>query len=100
MYQISRAIYRDLAPDIVGGREGHAHVVRACECTIQRLVTDRRLVREFGPILDAQSVRLQNAQDRLTDGVHPDYWLYLTELRGVRDRVKDVVAEARHARPR
>ena len=46
----------------------------------QRLVVDRGLVREFGPILDAQSVRLQNAQDRLT-GVHPDYWLYLTELR-------------------
>ncbi len=47
----------------------------------QRLVVDRGLVKEFGPILDAQSVRLQNAQDRLT-GVHPDYWLYLTELRG------------------
>jgi hypothetical protein len=41
MYQISRAIYRDLAPDIVGGRDGHAHVLRACECTIERLVTDR-----------------------------------------------------------
>jgi hypothetical protein len=61
----------------------------------QRLVTDRRLVREFGPILDAQSVRLQNAQDRLTEGVHPDYWLYLTELRGITERVRAVVAEAR-----
>ena len=49
----------------------------------QRLVVDRGLVKRFGPILDAQSVRLQNAQDRLT-GVHPDYWLYLSELRGVR----------------
>jgi hypothetical protein len=64
----------------------------------QRLVVDRGLTGRFGPILDAQSVRLQNAQDRLT-GPHPDYWLYLTELRGVRERVKDVVAEARHAPP-
>jgi hypothetical protein len=60
----------------------------------QRLVVDRGLVREFGPILDAQSVRLQNAQDRLT-GVHPDYWLYLTELRGITERVREVVTQAR-----
>ena len=63
----------------------------------QRLVVDRGLVKRFGPILDAQSVRLQNAQDRLT-GVHPDYWLYLSELRGVRARAQEVVAEARAAR--
>ena len=62
----------------------------------QRLVVDRGLVREFGPILDAQSVRLQNAQDRLT-GVHPDYWLYLTELRGITERVREVVNRARKA---
>jgi hypothetical protein len=60
----------------------------------QRLVVDRGLVREFGPILDAQSVRLQNAQNRLT-GVHPDYWLYLTELRGITERVREVVTQAR-----
>ena len=61
----------------------------------QRLVVDRGLVKEFGPILDAQSVRLQNAQDRLADVVHPDYWLYLTELRGITERVQAVVAQAR-----
>lgn len=60
----------------------------------QRLVVDRGLVARFGPILDAQSVRLENAQERLT-GVHPDYWLYLTEMRGVRDRVKGVVEDVR-----
>jgi hypothetical protein len=60
----------------------------------QRLVVDRGLVREFGAILDAQSVRLENAQQRLT-GVHPDYWLYLTELRGIRERVREVVARVR-----
>jgi hypothetical protein len=27
--------------------------------------------------------------------VHPDYWLYLTELRGITERVRDVVAQAR-----
>lgn len=64
----------------------------------QRLVVDRGLVREFGPILDAQSVRLRNAQERLT-GVHPDYWLYLTELSGIRERVKEVVARARSTKP-
>ena len=60
----------------------------------QRLVVDRGLVREFGPILDAQSVRLQNAQDRLV-GTHPDYWHYLSELRGITERVRAVVADAR-----
>ena len=53
----------------------------------------------FGPVLDAQSVRLQNAQDRLT-GVHPDYWFYVTELRGIRDRARDVVARVRAASAR
>lgn len=60
----------------------------------QRLVVDRGLVAEFGPVLDAQSVRLQNAVDRL-DGLHPDYWFYLTELRGIRDRVRQVVERVR-----
>jgi hypothetical protein len=60
----------------------------------QRLVVDRDLVGAFGPILDAQAVRLENAQQRLS-GVHPDYWLYLTELRAIRERVRDVVAQAR-----
>jgi len=61
------------------------------------MIYARGLVKRFGPILDAQSVRLQNAQDRLT-GFHPDYWLYLGELRGVRARAQEVVAEARAAR--
>jgi hypothetical protein len=62
----------------------------------QRLVVDRGLVARHGPVLDAQSVRLQNAVDRL-EGVHPDYWLYVTELRGVRERVRQVVDEVRAA---
>jgi hypothetical protein len=41
MYQISRAIYRELSGDITGGREAHEHVLRACETTIVRLVADR-----------------------------------------------------------
>ncbi|WP_300016329.1 hypothetical protein [Pseudonocardia sp.] len=60
----------------------------------QRLVVDRGLVTEHGPVLDAQSVRLENAQERL-GGTHPDYWFYLTELRGVRDRAREVVARVR-----
>ena len=47
MYQFSRAIYRELAPYIdeqaVAGSSGTAHaaVLRACEATMERLVTDR-----------------------------------------------------------
>ncbi|WP_219413410.1 hypothetical protein [Pseudonocardia nigra] len=96
--------------DVVTGRLAELRDVRADPATFaadtrfvlrdaQRLVVDRGLVTEFGPILDAQSVRLQNAQERLT-GVHPDYYLYLTELQGIRERVRDVVAQARTARPR
>ena len=41
MYQVSRAIYRELSRDIVGGREEHEAVLRACEATIERMVSDR-----------------------------------------------------------
>ena len=41
MYQVSRAIYRELAGDISTGRAGHAEVLRACEGAIERLATDR-----------------------------------------------------------
>jgi hypothetical protein len=41
MYQVSRAIYRELARDVVGGRASHERVLRACEATIERMVTDR-----------------------------------------------------------
>ncbi|MEA2253763.1 MAG: hypothetical protein QOI62_3633 [Solirubrobacteraceae bacterium] len=41
MYQLSRAIYRELSPEIRGGRESHEQVLRACEATIERLVNDR-----------------------------------------------------------
>ncbi|MFC4950606.1 hypothetical protein [Pseudonocardia sp. GCM10023141] len=100
--QLGRA---ELLHDAVLGRLGDLRQVRADPAKeaadtrfvlrdAQRLVVDRGLVREFGQVLDAQSVRLDNAQQRLT-GVHPDYWLYLTEMRGIRDRVKEVVADAR-----
>jgi len=41
MYQVSRGIYRELAPDVVGGRCAQAQVVAACDRTIERLVEDR-----------------------------------------------------------
>ena len=41
MYQVSRAIYRELSPDIDGGREAHEQVLRSCEATVERLVGDR-----------------------------------------------------------
>ena len=49
MYQFSRAIYRELAPQILPTGQGtsagtslnHAHVLRACEAVIERMATDR-----------------------------------------------------------
>ena len=47
MYQLSRAIYRELAQDILEdthsgcSQANHARVLRACEAAIERLATDR-----------------------------------------------------------
>jgi uncharacterized protein DUF5763 len=41
MYQVSRAIYRELSTDIDGGRDAHEQVLRSCEATVERLVGDR-----------------------------------------------------------
>lgn len=46
MYQFSRAIYRELAPDIevqrtADGHSAHEFVLRACESTMDRLANDR-----------------------------------------------------------
>jgi hypothetical protein len=46
MYRFSRSIYRELAPDILEDRPGHAgpsnheRVLRACEAAVYRLGTD------------------------------------------------------------
>jgi hypothetical protein len=40
MYQVSRAIYRELSRDIVGGRDEHEAVLRSCEAAVERLVSD------------------------------------------------------------
>jgi hypothetical protein len=46
MYRFSRSIYRELAPDIVEDKSGHAgpcnheRVLRACEAAVYRLATD------------------------------------------------------------
>lgn len=48
MYEFSRAIYRELASEIVEDPHGasphtnHGRVLRACEAAIERLATDRR----------------------------------------------------------
>jgi hypothetical protein len=48
MYRFSRAIYRELADEIVedphtdGACVNHERVLRACEAAIERLATDRR----------------------------------------------------------
>ena len=60
MYQVSRAIYRELSHDIAGGREEHEAVLHACEATIERMVCDhhyfarpaRTLFRDLRPHFD------------------------------------------------
>ena len=48
MYRFSRAIYRELADEIVedahsaSSRTNHERVLRACETAVERLATDRR----------------------------------------------------------
>jgi hypothetical protein len=47
MYRFSRAIYRELADEIVedpysGSHHNHERVLRACEAAVERLATDRR----------------------------------------------------------
>jgi hypothetical protein len=47
MYRFSRAIYRELADEIVedqygGSTVSHERVLRACEAAVERLATDRR----------------------------------------------------------
>jgi hypothetical protein len=44
MYRFSRAIYRELANEIIEDSHGHANherVLRACEAAVERLATDR-----------------------------------------------------------
>jgi hypothetical protein len=47
MYRFSRAIYRELADEIIkdpysGSHTNHERVLRACEGAVERLATDRR----------------------------------------------------------
>ena len=47
MYRFSRAIYRELAEEIIedphciGGHANHERVLRSCEAAVERLATDR-----------------------------------------------------------
>jgi len=60
MYQVSRAIYRELSCDIRGGRDEHEAILRVCEATIERMVVDqhyfarpaRALFRDLRPHFD------------------------------------------------
>ena len=60
MYQVSRAIYRELARDIAGGRDEHEAVLHACEAAVERMVGDthyfarpaRTLFRDLRPHFD------------------------------------------------
>ncbi|HEY1449941.1 MAG TPA: hypothetical protein VGI52_05010 [Solirubrobacteraceae bacterium] len=96
MYQFSRAIYRELAPQIVPAPPGepaaanHAAVLRACEAVVTRLATDRHYfarpertlfadIRNYFPMAAQSHVHqvvcryVQLAQDYLTLHPHEGY---------------------------
>ena len=67
----------------------------------QLLVVDRKLVPQWGSVLDAQSDRIERAAADLV-GTHPDYWTYLQTLQSVDAFVKNIIdrvrGEASHGR--
>ncbi len=60
----------------------------------QLLVVDRKLVPQWGSVLDAQAARIERAAAELT-GRHPDYWAYVQTLRSVEAFVRGVVDKVR-----
>lgn len=60
----------------------------------QQLAVQRDLVGEWGSTLDAQVDRLDRARAAL-DGVHPDYWTYVTDLEAIDRFIGGVVDRMR-----
>jgi hypothetical protein len=60
----------------------------------QQLALQRDLVDEWGSVLDAQVERIDRACAAL-DGVHPDYWTYLTDLGAIDRFIAGVVDRMR-----
>ncbi|MFT3660665.1 MAG: hypothetical protein QM809_04530 [Gordonia sp. (in: high G+C Gram-positive bacteria)] len=60
----------------------------------QRLAVAHGLTDQWGPVLDAQSERLDRAAE-LLDRIHPDYWRYLQEIDAVDRRIDHVVSRMR-----
>jgi hypothetical protein len=87
MYQVSRAIYRELAADVQGGPVAHGHVLEACERTVRRLVEDwryfarpsRTLFHDVRPWVDQAA---WPRAWRVVDG-------YVTTLRAALERVPE-----------
>jgi hypothetical protein len=73
MYRFSRAIYRELADEIVedphtvGSNTNHERVLRACEAAVERLATDRRYFAHPARTLfcDIRAYFPMNAQSRV-----------------------------------
>lgn len=60
----------------------------------QHLAVQKRLVGEWGSVLDAQHDRIERASQAL-ERVHPDYWRYLQELEAVERDIAQVVSRMR-----
>jgi hypothetical protein len=60
----------------------------------QQLAMQRGLVDEWGSVLDAQVERIDRACAAL-DGVHPDFWTYLTDLEAIGSFIAGVVDRMR-----
>lgn len=81
MYQLSRAIYRELAPHVSTGREGHSAVLASCEAAVERLATDRHYFHNPARTLfrDVRANFPLHAQDRV--------WTVVREYVGVSERL-------------
>ena len=83
MYQVSRAIYRELSSAISTGRDGHAQVLSACEAAVHRLATDRHYFANPARTLfrDIRANFPLQAQERV--------WAVVREYVGAAERVLD-----------
>ncbi|MGW4482040.1 hypothetical protein [Rhodococcus triatomae] len=60
----------------------------------QQLAMQRDLVADWGSVLDAQVERIDRACAAL-DGVHPDYWTYMTDLEAIDRFITGIVDRLR-----
>lgn len=62
----------------------------------QQLAVNRKMVAEWGSVLDAQLARIERARSALT-GTHPDYWSYVQDLDTISTFIAGVIERLRNS---